>query len=144
MKGEEDILDILSITRGTIGGYRDSSTTLTETYEQSLYNTLELIGDNNYSVLREKTKNLNNYLYCQSFLIYQPYKEKILKNFKSPLHRLPPPIFFLPDLSDRKTGLNEAGTILLVSEITKFYIRYFCLFNIVFLSVFKFHKSQIN
>ena len=56
MKGEEDILDILSITRGTIGGYRDSSTTLTETYEQSLYNTLELIGDNNYSVLREKQK----------------------------------------------------------------------------------------
>ena len=56
MKGEEDTLDILSITRGTNGGYRDSSTTLTETYEQSLYNTLELIVDNNYSVLREKQK----------------------------------------------------------------------------------------
>jgi len=31
VKGEEDILDILSIT-GTIEGYKDSSTTLTEIY----------------------------------------------------------------------------------------------------------------
>ena len=38
VKGEEDILDILSIT-GTIEGYKDSSTTLTEIYWQSMHNT---------------------------------------------------------------------------------------------------------